>query len=142
MNERIRTKTTLETLIKAGLLREGERLYASIGGRHLQERHFEAELVGGDRVRIVSDGLDGSLNGREYASASAAITALYGRPDGGWKNWKVERDGERVTLETIRHEHDLGQQRPTLEALDDPASSVDVDGPTATPAEISPRCDS
>lgn len=148
MNERQHTKTTLETLIEAGLLHEGERLYASKTFRDLGSlsadidhgqvvTHFEAELIGGDRVRVVSDGLDGTLDGREYPSTSAAISACFRRVDTGWRNWKVERDGEKVTLSQIRNEFDLLQQKPTLEPLDQPVPEAGLSAVTPAATEIS-----
>lgn len=99
-------------LISAGLLREGERLYASLAGRwHPEPKHFAAELGTGATVRIVSDGGDGSLNGEQFASPSTALAALFGRQDSSWKNWKVERNGQLVLLESIRDEFDNSSEQ-------------------------------
>lgn len=146
MNER--SKTTLETLIEAGVLHEGERLYASktftdLGAvsadsdRGQIVAQFEAELIGGDRVRVVSDGFDGTLDGREYPSTSAAISACFRRVDTGWLNWKVERDGEKVTLSQIRNEFDLLQRKPALESLDQPVPEAGLSAVTPAATEIS-----
>jgi hypothetical protein len=131
------TNTTLETLVETGFLEEGERLYASIGARYGRPAmEFEGELTSDGQVRIVSDGGDGSLNGI-VASASSAITQLYRRPDGGWKNWKVERDGQQVALEVIRAEFDRRYEGPSLESLDVTAPEIDSSEITPASAEIS-----
>lgn len=108
-------RASVADLVDAGLLREDEKLYATLRSRHQGAfKEFEAELVGGEQVRILSDGGDGSLNGTEFGSPSGAIAALYGRPDSSWKNWKVDRGGQRVLLETIRAEYNLAQENAAL----------------------------
>jgi hypothetical protein len=137
-----RLTTSLTELIDAGLLSVGERLHASLGGvYHRAPKHFEAELLGGEKVRIISDGGDGSLNGKEFNGASAAITALCGRVDSGWNNWKVERDGEHVLLRSLRdmsHLAEASNAKPSLGPIDTPGPGGDTLGASGTEVEISP----
>lgn len=104
-----RSRIQLQDLVEAGLVGEGTFLYASLSARDAaEERSFRAIVTGKGEVRIDCDGGDGSLNGVVFPTPSAAITALYGRPDGGWKNWWLEHQGCKVRLEHVR---DLLEQR-------------------------------
>jgi hypothetical protein len=82
------------------------------------------------------------VNGCEYNGVSAAITALYGRADSGWRNFTVQRDVLEVPLESIRDAYDVAETRhekPVLDSIDEPgrdsAHGVAVSSPGA---EISP----
>lgn len=102
-----RSQTTVATLIDAGVLSAGQNLHATFIDRRTRSlRRVEAELVDRGRVRVLSDGDHGDLDGCEFTSPSAAITALFGRADSGWTNWKIERDGGMVLLQEVRKRFD------------------------------------
>jgi hypothetical protein len=97
-----RATTNSATLIRAGLLSAGEKLYVDVSSGDGERRTAVAVLDEGGEVLILSDGAHGRLKGSHFDSPSAAIAALYGRPDSAWMNWLVERDGAHVPLEAIR----------------------------------------
>lgn len=102
---RSRSATNVTKLIESGALKKGEKIYATKTFDGVL-KHFVAVLVGGETVRVISDGFDGSLEGQEFKSTSAAITACYRRPDTGWGQWKVDRNGQRVPLLKVRDDFD------------------------------------
>lgn len=104
-------RTQLKDLVLCGLLEPGTLIYASRAARDGgTEQSFEAVITADGEIEIRDDGADGALNGRAFPTSSAAITALYGRPDGGWKNWWLDFQGRRVKLEYLRQLYESSQQ--------------------------------
>jgi len=62
-----------------------------------------ATLRGGKEVeaQVLKSGVI-VMNEKEYTSPSAAATKAAGVATDGWRFWKFNKDGERVTLDTLR----------------------------------------
>jgi len=83
-----RSPVSVSDLVKAGLLRSGQRLVFRKGDLH-------AEVTTSGTIRYA---------GKEYASpSSAAKAAAGGTSTNGWVSWSVSDDGE--TLAAVRDRH-------------------------------------
>ena len=84
-------QVTLRHLVAAGLLDQDETIISIYGGT----RH---EATFDERGIITVPGLG------EGHTLSDAAKLVVGSPRGGWRIWRVDRDGELVLLDAVRAE--------------------------------------